>query len=292
MPREEPRQQRLRGGHDDAEDRQRDADRGGVPAEPVGGIEHPDGAGHRRDQPKHHAYRHQRQQRLEFPQPDQRGERVEGLPAQRLAAALSRFGQDEERDEQVEPVEQRGGGEGRAQPPGSEQPAQGRPDDETDPHHGPHQAKALCPLRLGRDVGDVGCADRHVGTGDPSNGAADDQHPAPRRQRHQQIVDHHAGHGNQQHRPPAVAIAQGTEHRREHELHGGIHGQQHPIEDRDVAIRGNLLKQSGEDGKDQPAAHGVEHDHCQNDHKRLVHRLPRIHLSLIELLIGDKVAYQ
>ena len=153
----------------------------------------------------------------------------------------------------------------------AEQSAENRPDDEADAKHGVEQAEATGSLVLGRNVGDVGRRHGDIGAGQASNGAAEQQHPKLRRERHDDIIDRRARQGNEQHGTPAEVVAQSAEHGREDELHDRIERGHDPDVGRDILGVRHILKESRENREDEAYAYGVEADCGEDDDKGFVH---------------------
>ncbi len=76
-----------------------------------------------------------------------------------------RLGQCEQRHQQIARIERGGRDEGQSDPLRAEHPAKHRADDEARAEHGADQTEPAGALLAGRDVGQVGRGDRHVGAG-------------------------------------------------------------------------------------------------------------------------------
>jgi len=128
------------------------------------------------------------------------------------------------------------------------------------------------PKRRGRvsggDVGNIGRSDRDIGAGEAGDGAADEEQDEARREGQKEIVDRRAGERDEEDRPAAEPIAEGAEHRREHELHRGIERRHRAEEWRDAGGAAHGLEQPRQDGKDQADADGIEHDGRIEDGER------------------------
>ena len=83
----------------------------------------------------------------------------------------------------------------------------------------PIEAEGLGAAVRRGDVGDVGEGGADGGRGDARDDPADEQQGERGRHRHEDVVEPEPEAGDQDHRPPAVAVRQRAEQRREEELH-------------------------------------------------------------------------
>ncbi|MCY1229953.1 hypothetical protein D9M72_423450 [compost metagenome] len=153
----------------------------------------------------------------------------------------------------------------------AEHAAENRADDEADAEHGVEQAEALRTLVLGRDVGEVGGCDRHVGARQPGDRTARKEHPEIGRKGEEQIVDRSTRERDQEHGPAAQPIAERTQHRRADELHDRVERGHRADIGRHVVGMDHVLQQRRQDGKDEADAHGIEHNGSKNDDEGFLH---------------------
>ena len=129
-----------------------------------------------------------------------------------------------------------------------------------------------------RHVGDIGKGGRDARRRDARDHPADEQPGQRRRQRHQHVVQRQSEIRQQHHRPPAEAIRERAEDRREQELHqrpGGTEQAEDPRRRRRVVVD-KTFHELGQDRQDQAERKHVEQDGDEDEgcraaaHRRLV----------------------
>ena len=255
--------------------RQRQTDRGLIPAIAIGGVQH---EGRRQRDMRdvgaepHHRERAERAVRAEQPH---RAERVGAAPAERRAPFLGqRFRQHEEAIGGIGEAERRRHPERQPRIDAAEQTADRGPDDETDPERGADLAEHRGAFLRGRNVGDIGKRGGDAGRSDAGDHAADEQPDQRWRQRHQHVVEAKAEIGEQDHRTAAEAIGQGAQQRRCEELHQRPGGAEQTVDARRISgvVVGEAFDQFWQDRQDHPDRQHVEQDGDEDEAHR---RAPR-----------------
>ena len=182
--------------------------------------------------------------------------RVRAAPIERSAIlGRQRLGQNEVCEHEVGEAQRRGDDERQAQVDVAEQPADSGTRDEPEAERRADVAEALGAFLGRRDVGKVSAGRRERRTERTGDHAADGKQRERGSEREQHVVRGHADEREQQHGPPAVAVGQRPQERREQELHQRVGGRERTIDvrrPRHVAAL-ELLDEPRQHGEREPS---------------------------------------